>query len=43
MKQSTVLESSGVLETHFQGVEIPWKSDETKRSPGESWSFENTF
>ena len=41
MKQGTVLESSGVLKTHFPGVEIPWKPDET--SPGEFWSFENAF
>ena len=32
MKQGTVLESSGVLKTHFPGVEIPWKSDETRQS-----------
>ena len=43
MKQGTVLESSGVLKTHFPGVEIPWKSDETRHSPGEFWSSQNTF
>ena len=43
MKQGTVLESSGVLKTHFPGAKIPWKSDVTRYSPWEFWSSKNTF